>query len=129
MSEISAQRLVRLWMLGLEFLLATERGGRHGRDCKESQEAILKLSRSFLQAADDSDRLAAIIQITRDVFSEKMHDCNDDISLSLLKKDLSSVIDTVIGVYHGTELEKMLNGIKDDIPTAVCSNGAVTSSV
>lgn len=44
MSEISAQRLVRLWMLGLEFLLATERGGRHGRDCKESQEAILNIS-------------------------------------------------------------------------------------
>lgn len=128
MSEISAQRLVRLWMLGLEFLLATERGGRHGRDCKESQEAILKLSRSFLQAADDSDRLLAVIQITRDVVSEKIHDCKDDMSISLLKKDLSSVIDAVIGVYHGTELEKMLNGIKDDISAAV-SNGVVISSV
>lgn len=129
MSEISAQRLARLWMLALEFLLATERGGRHGRDCKESQEAILELSRSFLQAADDSDRLVAVIQITHDVFSEKIQDCKDDISLSLLKKDMSSVIDTVIGMYHGTELEKMLNGIKDDILAAVCSNGVVTSSV
>lgn len=128
MSEISAQRLARLWILGLEFLLATERGGRHGRDCKESQEVILNLSRSFLQAVEDSDRLAAVIQITRDVASEKIQDCKDDMSLSLLKKDISSVIDAVIGVYHGTELEKMMNSLKDDIPAAV-SNTDMAGSV